>query len=245
LLNPPNERLRFLSCVLEESVTPPPLSLPEYRLYRVHRRKKIESFSACRRGEGSSVHFDVRWFDGPLRFTGKLEMLPQHSPQVQELAMYDDYINYYGFPRELGFIRAKRLLQQEWQGDQLIEVIIPRVSPDGCAAQFRVNAVPGQSMLSMYKQKRAREHMFVLRGRMSMLDDRALVELRHRDVRGNLLVAFQARRIHTKEGQSWRVGFTHPLSAFQTFCILLALNTGSMNEEGRARDQEAGASRAR
>jgi hypothetical protein len=27
-----------------------------------------------------------------------------------------------------------------------------RVSPDGAAAQFRVNAVPGQSMLSMYKQ---------------------------------------------------------------------------------------------
>ena len=22
--------------------------------------------------------------------------------------MYDDYINYYGFPRELGFIRVKR-----------------------------------------------------------------------------------------------------------------------------------------
>ena len=45
----------------------------------------------------------------------------------------------------------------------LLEVIIPRVFDDGCAAQFRVNAVPGQSMLSLYKQKRAREHMFVLR----------------------------------------------------------------------------------
>ena len=42
-------------------------------------------------------------------------------------------------------------------------MIIPRVFDDGCAAQFRVNAVPGQSMLSLYKQKRAREHMFVLR----------------------------------------------------------------------------------
>ena len=49
-------------------------------------------------------------------------------------------------------------------------MIIPRVFDDGCAAQFRVNAVPGQSMLSLYKQKRAREHMFVLRGRLSVLD---------------------------------------------------------------------------
>jgi len=223
LLNPPSEKLRFLSCYLEKSWLPPPLSLLEYRLYRMHRRKRVETFKACRRvNDDGTTHFDVRWFDGPLRFTGKLEMLQSSSTAVQELAMYDDYINYYGFPRELGFIRAKRLQQDDWPGDRLIEVIIPRVSSDGCAAQFRVNAVPGQSMLSMYKQKRAREHMFVLRGRVSMHDSRAFVELRHRDERGNLLVAFQARRVKSKG--SWRVGFTHPLSAFQTFCILLTLD---------------------
>ena len=66
--------------------------------------------------------------------------------------MYDDYINYYGFPRELGFIRTKQLTDIGEAG-ALIELIIPRVSPDGAAAQFRVNAVPGQSMLSMYKQR--------------------------------------------------------------------------------------------
>ena len=77
----------------------------------------------------------------------------------------------------------------------LLEVIIPRVFDDGCAAQFRVNAVPGQSMLSLYKQKRAREHMFVLRGRLSVLDQRALVELRHRDTSGELVVVFQVREI--------------------------------------------------
>ena len=32
----------------------------------------------------------------------------------------------------------------------------------------------------------------------------------------------QARRVKSKG--SWRVGFTHPLSAFQAFCILLSLN---------------------
>ena len=60
-----------------------------------------------------------------------------------------------GFPRELGFIRRKQLQQVGAGGgegggrDVLLEVIIPRVFDDGCAAQFRVNAVPGQSMLSM------------------------------------------------------------------------------------------------
>ena len=108
-------------------------------------------------------------------------------------------------------------------------MIIPRVFDDGCAAQFRVNAVPGQSMLSMYKQKRAREHMFVLRGRLSVLDQRALVELRHRDAAGELVVVFQARKMKgSKDGKgglhSWRIGFAHPLSAFQAFCILLSLN---------------------
>lgn len=46
--------------------------------------------------------------------------------QVLELAMYDDYINYYGFPRELGFIRVKRLVMSKGEVDSLIEVIIPR-----------------------------------------------------------------------------------------------------------------------
>ena len=82
-------------------------------------------------------------------------------------------------------------------------------------------------MLSMYKQKRAREHMFVLRGRLSVLDQRALVELRHRDAAGELIVVFQARKMKGKGGRhahAWRIGFAHPLSAFQAFCILLSLN---------------------
>ena len=89
---------------------------------------------------------------GPL---SPLQLRPQAGAgHVQELAMYDDYINYYGFPRELGFIRTKQLLDLGEAG-ALIELIIPRVSPDGAAAQFRVNAVAGQSMLSMCARRRA------------------------------------------------------------------------------------------
>jgi len=87
-------------------------------------------------------------------------------------------------------------------------------------------------MLSMYKQRdkfwRAREHMFVLRGRLSVMDSKALVELRHRDERGRLTVVLQAKRTRSARGEPrpWRIGFAHPLSAFQTFCVLLALHTG-------------------
>ena len=82
-------------------------------MYKLKRKKRQEMFSACqRREDGGSTHFDIRWRDGPLRFTGKLELLTSPNQEVQELAMYDDYINYYGFPRELGFIRVKRLLKQ-------------------------------------------------------------------------------------------------------------------------------------
>ena len=163
MLNPPRQSLHFMSCALERSTLPPPLCLPEYRLYKVSAKRKVEMFAACRRVEDTSglTHFDVRWQDGVLSFTGKLEVLPPSpnpaSRHIQELAMYDDYINYYGFPRELGFIRTKALADASESG-ALIELIIPRVSPSGAAAQFRVNAVPGQSMLSRYKQ-RARAHV--------------------------------------------------------------------------------------
>ena len=111
LLNPPPLQLRFMGCELEATLLPAPLNLLEYRLYRVSRHKRTEMFAGCRRTDdrGATTHFDIRWNDGVLKFTGKLEVLPQANPQVQELAMYDDYINYYGFPRELGFIRRKLL----------------------------------------------------------------------------------------------------------------------------------------
>ena len=35
-------------------------------------------FSACRRAEDAgATHFDVRWQDGVLQFTGRLQLLPQ------------------------------------------------------------------------------------------------------------------------------------------------------------------------
>ena len=156
MLNPPASTVRIMSCTIEESMLPPPLSIPEFHMFKLKRKKRVEMFSACRRrdpDESGSVHFDVRWRDGPLRFTGRLELLTSPRADVQELAMYDDYINYYGFPRELGFIRMKRL-DGVGEADCLLEVIIPRISADGSAAQFRVGAVPGQTMLSMFKRNR-------------------------------------------------------------------------------------------
>ena len=76
---------------------PSALLLPVYRLFnldksrryldtsrQISRRRKVEMFAACRRADGAQTHFDVRWQDGVLCFTGKLEPLPQgHSPYVQ------------------------------------------------------------------------------------------------------------------------------------------------------------------
>ena len=231
MLNPPPEQLRFMSCSLERSVTPPPLLLPEYKLHKVSRKRKVEMFSACRRVEEptGSVHFDIRWKDGVLNFTGKLELLPRSpSPHVQELAMYDDFINYYGFPRELGFIRTK-LLAETNEASAYIEVIIPRVASDGAAAQFRVGAVPGHSMLTMYKARRAREHMFVLRGRLSVLENLAMDELRHRDDRVRHTVEQHASR--TRSGRADAHPWRAPLrtcSAPPRPCVLLAFDTGAM-----------------
>ncbi len=105
----------------------------------------------------------------------------------------------------------------------LIELIIPRVSPDGSAAQFRVGAVAGHSMLSMYKGNHHREHMFVLRGRFVAAQSR--VELRHRDADGGLVLALRAKNVRGERGDhAWEVGYAHPLSAYQTFCVLLALH---------------------
>ena len=95
MLNPPPEQMRFMSCALERTTLPPPLSLPEYRLYKVSKKRKVEMFAACRRSDDDGTHFDVRWQDGVLSFTGKLELLPPAgSLHMHELAMYDDYIHY-------------------------------------------------------------------------------------------------------------------------------------------------------
>ena len=76
LLNPPPLEIRFLSCELEMGILGPPLNLMEYRLLKVRRRQKTEMFAACRRADERGVtHFDVRWHDGVLKFTGKLEAL--------------------------------------------------------------------------------------------------------------------------------------------------------------------------
>ena len=73
-----------MTCSLERTTLPPPLALPEYRLYKVSKKRKIEMFAACRRADGNATHFDVRWQDGVLHFTGKLELLPRgYSPHVQ------------------------------------------------------------------------------------------------------------------------------------------------------------------
>ena len=81
LLNPPPLQLRFMGCELEATLLPAPLNLLEYRLYRVSRRKRTEMFAGCRRTDdrGATTHFDIRWNDGVLKFTGKLEVLPQDS----------------------------------------------------------------------------------------------------------------------------------------------------------------------
>ena len=85
LLNPPPLQLRFMGCELEATLLPAPLNLLEYRLYRVSRRKRTEMFAGCRRTDdrGATTHFDIRWNDGVLKFTGKLEVLtlaPNSNP---------------------------------------------------------------------------------------------------------------------------------------------------------------------
>ena len=85
-----------MTCALELSITPPPLSLPEYRLHKVSRRRKVELFAACRRHEyaSGSTHFDVRWRDGVLHFTGKLDVLPALPPRVARVERSEDRLQH-------------------------------------------------------------------------------------------------------------------------------------------------------
>uniref|UniRef100_A0A7S4BZZ5 Uncharacterized protein n=1 Tax=Chrysotila carterae TaxID=13221 RepID=A0A7S4BZZ5_CHRCT len=230
LLAPPAATLRFRSYVLEVTKLKLPLALLQFRLSRIEPRTSwrpavtTEVFRACRRtDESGATHFDVRWKDGPLQFTGKLECLQQTAPEVQELAMYDDHIYDVEFPRELGFIRMKRV-EKGAKGERLIEVVIPKVSLDSSSAEHVADAAVGDSTMHRYDGKRSLEQMFVLRGKISILDNRPLVELRHRDDRGKLVVALSARRMKTAKDDAWKVASMHPLSAFQTFCVLLAIN---------------------
>ena len=161
-LNPSPHMRKMTQCLLECAILPPPLLLQSYLLSRANRAKCPSlALSACKRREAERVsHFDVRWKTGGVQYTGKLEVLPQAS-SMREMLIFDDDVNCYGFPRQLGAIRTELAQRahsdtegpaRTWglgailgfggsdhsQGaDRLLEVIIPRVNESGRVAQFR------------------------------------------------------------------------------------------------------------
>lgn len=68
--------------------------------------------------------------------------------------------------------------------------------------------------------------MFVLHGKLSMAGrNRAAAELYVRSASGEMVLVFHAQRERGKlsEAPVWKMSYAHPLSMFQAFCVLLAL----------------------
>lgn len=129
----------------------------------------------------------------------------------------DDPSNFYSWPRELGAVVVS--------AENLV-VLLPRVHPSGAAAQFRV-LKQEDGIIARFFAGQARQHLSLLSGPWATKRSGGEVQLvllsrgsssgggDHQ--RGE--VVFRAREVQG----TLTISFRHPLSAYQAFCLALAL----------------------
>ncbi|KAL1521537.1 hypothetical protein AB1Y20_021196 [Prymnesium parvum] len=172
----------------------------------------FSAFAHQERGAGEETHYTIRLQTmdetvvGGETFCSKLVC----SADGKRYTFNDDPSNFHSWPRELGAAIIS--------GDNFC-VLLPRVQSNGAAAQFRV-VTPQDSIITRFFAGKAREHLMMLSGPWApkMGEDVALVHL-NTDSQQRGEVLFRAR----EHGEELLVDFSSPLSAFQAFCIALAL----------------------
>ena len=129
----------------------------------------------------------------------------------------DDPSNFYSWPRELGAVVVS---------EENLVVLLPRVHPSGAAAQFRV-LKQEDSIIARFFAGQARQHLSLLSGpwatkRSGGEVQLALLSKASSSGRGDNQrdeVVFRAREVQG----TLTISFCHPLSAYQAFCLALAL----------------------
>jgi len=200
------------------------IMLPQARGRIQEKVSQAYAFSAfLHEASGSEpAHYTVRLRTSDTQFAGGDSFCGRVicSEDGSKYTFCDDPVNYYSWPRELGAII--------FEGDMLY-VILPRVGIGGAAAQFRV-LQPSDSILSKFMSGQAQEHLLVLSGPWAPADE--VVQLHPHDrqlyshptrliddpVAGNA-ASFRAQAV----SEHLQVMFGSPISAFQSFCMTLAL----------------------
>ena len=95
-------------------------------------------------------------------------------------------------------------------------VLLPRVHPNGAAAQFRVLREE-DGIIARFFANTAREHLMLLSGPWATKRSGGEVQLVH--LNGPEDVVFRAKELHG----ALAIQFRHPLSAYQAFGIALSL----------------------
>jgi hypothetical protein len=222
LLNPLKATVGQIGGTVETARSGPPRYDMHIQMRSRGEEKRVYSLSAFRHQDrrqdagpsSGSCHYNVRLqaHDGPVTaggetFCGKLNC----SADGTRYTFCDDPSNFYSWPRELGAVVVS--------GENLV-ALLPRVHPSGAAAQFRVLR-EDDGIIARFFAGQARQHLSLLSGPWATKRSGGEVQLvlLNTDTSQRDDVVFRARE---SQG-TLTISFRHPLSAYQAFCIALAL----------------------
>jgi hypothetical protein len=216
LVNPTLPRAGSVSATMETARSGP----PRYDLFISTPGSSAFAFSAFRhRTSDGGFEYRVRMLPTETSQPGVFCAHLKCSADCTRYTLCDDPSQFYSYPRELG---AVCIGDGSGRGNK-ISVLLPRVLQSGAAAQFRVLRPEEDGIIGRFLAGRAREHICALSGVWSTKGGGS-VELSLPAGEGSggeaeNVVAFRA----VQSNESLLVQYSHPLSAYQAFCIALSL----------------------
>mmetsp|Transcript_7856 Transcript_7856/g.24520 ORF Transcript_7856/g.24520 Transcript_7856/m.24520 type:complete len:320 (-) Transcript_7856:553-1512(-) len=215
LVNPTLPTAGSVHAVMETATTGP----PRYDFTIATASSSAFAFSAFRhRTHDGGYEYRVRMTPTEAAQIGAFCAQLKCSADCTRYTLCDDPSNFYSYPRELG---AVCIGGTGGKGSK-ISVLMPRVLSSGAAAQFRVLRPDEDGIIARFLAGRAREHICALSGTCSTKNG-GCVELSlpsaDGEGAGEHVVVFRAVQANT----ALSVQYSHPLSAYQAFCIALSL----------------------
>jgi hypothetical protein len=217
LVNPTLPRAGSVSARMETARSGP----PRYDLFISTPGSPAFAFSAFRRRTGDGgFEYGVRMSPTETAQPGAFCAHLRCSADCTRYTLCDDPSQLCSYPRELGAV----CIGGGCGTGNKICVLLPRVLQSGAAAHFRVNRPEEDGIIGRFLAGRAREHICALSGVWSTKSG-GCVELSlpagDGDGGGEAedVIVFRAVQCNS----SLSLQYSHPLSAYQAFCIALSL----------------------
>lgn len=232
LVNPTLPRAGSVSATVETARSGP----PRYDLFISTPGSSAFAFSAFRhRSSDGGFKYRVRMSPTETSQPGAFCAHLKCSSDCTRYTLCDDPSQFYSYPRELGAVCIRGGVGK----GNTISVLLPRVLQSGAAAQFRVMRPEEDGIIGRFLAGRAHEHICALFGEWSTKGG-GCVELALPASEGAVgeaedVIVFRAVQCNS----SLSVQYSHPLSAYQAFCIALSLVHHAQHRQSAVSAQHA------